>query len=168
MNRILIAYDRHHTLEPAVRAASPNAFVRDVDARLDRDEHITALVIGLPGSVELDRKQRTHDKVNDMIQTHEPDFVMWENVRGLNSMRHEATLQAYLNAVIDAGYYTAYRTLDASRFGAERPSKRVWILGTRRTPDLPIHPRWPSRRNRPHVYAPAADPVALAILQANL
>jgi DNA (cytosine-5)-methyltransferase 1 len=62
----------------------------------------------------------------DQIQ---PEVALWENVPGVLSIDGGRVFGAFLGALGELGYGTAYRVLDAQFFGVPQRRRRVFVVG---------------------------------------
>lgn len=64
----------------------------------------------------------------DLVERHRPGAVLLENVPGILSSAHGLDWHALLRALGDAGYWWAYRVLDAQWFGVPQRRRRVFLV----------------------------------------
>ncbi len=65
-----------------------------------------------------------------------PDYVLIENVEGIQWMNKGNTLKAILSSLESIGYCTTHMTLRAEEYGVPQRRRRVFILGSTREMDL--------------------------------
>jgi DNA (cytosine-5)-methyltransferase 1 len=67
-----------------------------------------------------------------------PDFVLIENVEGIQWMNKGKTLAAILSSLESMDYWTTYMTLKAEEYGVPQRRRRVFILGSREELDSTV------------------------------
>jgi len=64
-----------------------------------------------------------------------PKYIIWENVIGLISEKHQSYFQHYLKELTELGYTNTWKILNAKDFGIPQSRKRVFVVSIRN--DLP-------------------------------
>ena len=66
----------------------------------------------------------------DMICRYQPDFFVFENVKGLwRTAKHRAFFDSIVKQVQQAGYATTYRLINALEYGAPQDRERIILIG---------------------------------------
>jgi DNA (cytosine-5)-methyltransferase 1 len=77
-----------------------------------------------------------------IVRELEPDYFLFENVKGLTLGRHRAFLHELVEAFQGAGYRLVlpWRVLNAAHYGVPQDRERLFLLGAREGLSLPVYP----------------------------
>lgn len=111
----------------------------------------------------------------DITTRLDPEYVLMEEVPGLQSMMHSPG-KTYAQAIVDAfkrkGYSAEYRVLNAADHNVPQSRRRLFMIARRGKhdgifPDLKKNPRIPLSRVLSHPYDPITD-YATGVLKTNM
>lgn len=60
-----------------------------------------------------------------------PEWIIWENVPGVLSSNNGNDFKCFISALVECGYYVAWRILDAQYFGVAQRRRRVFVVANR-------------------------------------
>ena len=84
-----------------------------------------------------DKRGALFFEVIRIIKAKKPYGFVLENVEGLVNHDNGRTIKTIIASLNDAGYFTAYRILNAEDFGVPQSRKRIYIAGSReKQPDM--------------------------------
>ena len=63
-----------------------------------------------------------------IVEKLKPKYVIWENVKNLISKKHQHNYFAYIKAMVDLGYKSYGRVLNAKEFGVPQNRERVFTV----------------------------------------
>ncbi|MGE8667123.1 MAG: DNA cytosine methyltransferase [Achromobacter mucicolens] len=78
-----------------------------------------------------------------LVRELQPQYCVFENVKGLTLGAHSKFLQELINALDEAGYEVLlpYRVLNAADFNVPQDRRRLFLIGTRRGGTPPEYPK---------------------------
>jgi DNA (cytosine-5)-methyltransferase 1 len=101
------------------------------------------------GRGELDTRGTLFYEIIRICAAKRPRHILLENVKGLLSKRHRATLEKIIDELAKLGYSVTYELLNSSDYGIPQNRERVWIFATLAA----VPPHW-KLIPRPQVTAP--------------
>ena len=83
------------------------------------------------GKGEDDTRGTLFHDILRICRAKKPSHILLENVKGLLTKRHRATLSTILGSLEELGYRVGYRLLNTKDYGIPQNRERVWIYATR-------------------------------------
>ena len=68
------------------------------------------------------------------LKEKQPEYFIWENVKGCLSSNHGYDFAAILNSFSEAGYSLWWQVLNAKDFGVPQNRERIFVVGSRNRP----------------------------------
>jgi DNA (cytosine-5)-methyltransferase 1 len=82
------------------------------------------------GRGELDTRGTLFHEILRICSARRPQHILLENVKGLLSARHKATLNKILTELRGLGYSVTYELINTKDYGVPQNRERVWIYAT--------------------------------------
>ena len=70
-------------------------------------------------------------RILEFVDELQPDYILFENVPGIRTMKEGKLLKSFLSSLESQGYSTRVLLLKAEQFGVPQRRRRVFILGNR-------------------------------------
>jgi DNA (cytosine-5)-methyltransferase 1 len=169
--RYAVELDRHAAATFA--ANHPATTLLNCDVRTVRHQHLNLIERDLPtvvfggppcqGFSTSNQKNRSYDNEKNWLFTEylrlvrkiRPDWVIFENVKGLLETESGFFLQAVLKGFKKAGYTTSYFVLNSADYGVPQRRNRLFIVGSLH--GIEIVPPLPTTKNHVTVGQALAD-----------
>lgn len=74
-----------------------------------------------------------------IVEKLKPNYVVWENVKNLLSIKHRHNFDAYLETLEQLGYKNYYQVLNAKDYGIPQNRERVFTISIRNDIDKDFH-----------------------------
>lgn len=68
----------------------------------------------------------------EIIRHVKPDYIVWENVKGILQDKHKHNFERYLKDLDDMGYVSYYSLLNAQDFGVPQRRIRIFVVSIRK------------------------------------
>ena len=67
----------------------------------------------------------------DIVKVTKPKYIVWENVKNLLSDKHKHNFEGYLDSMLELGYNSYYKVLNAKDYGIPQNRERVFTVSIR-------------------------------------
>lgn len=71
----------------------------------------------------------------DIVKVTKPKYIVWENVKNLLSDKHKHNFEGYLDSMLELGYNSYYKVLNAKDYGIPQNRERVFTVSIRQDID---------------------------------
>jgi len=148
---VRMAIEKDYYAAETYKLNHPETIIKNVDIKdikkIDIEKDSTTLLFGgAPCQGFSTSNQKTRDKKNPsnwlflefvrLAKQWKPDWIVFENVRGIVETEKKFFLNEILNAFKEIGYTCTWKILDASDFGVPQIRSRFFLIGSKEKKEI--------------------------------